>query len=113
MQIFLLSRHNNYLNFLAKCKLFVQTSAWEGMPNILIEAMVLKKKIVSTNCYHGPKEILHNGKYGLLCEVANIAAISKAIIKILNSKKKIEITNSFISKFSMDTALKKYYQILK
>ena len=38
----------NYLKYLANCKVFISTSAWEGMPNILIEAVVLEKKIVAT-----------------------------------------------------------------
>ena len=56
------------------------------MPNILIEALVLKK-IVSTNCLHGPKEILRNGKYGYLCNVGDVKEISKAIKIKLNEKK--------------------------
>ena len=55
------------------------------MPNILIEALVLKK-IVSTNCLHGPKEILRNGKYGYLCNVGDVKEISKAIKIKLNEK---------------------------
>lgn len=103
---------NNYLSYLTNCKIFVQTSAWEGMPNILIEAMVLKKKIVATNCFHGPKEILSNGKYGSLCSVGNIEEISKKIVQKLNSKKPI-ISNRFINRFSINLALDKYYKILK
>ena len=102
----------NYLNFLANCKIFVQTSAWEGMPNILIEAMVLRKKIVATNCFHGPKEILSNGKYGSLCSVGNVEEISKKIIKVLKSRKPI-VPNRFIKKFSLNYALEKYYKILR
>jgi glycosyltransferase involved in cell wall biosynthesis len=103
---------NNYLSFLANCKIFVQTSAWEGMPNILIEAMVLRKKIVATDCFHGPKEILFNGKYGSLCSVGNIEEISKKIIKTIKSRKPF-ISKKFINKFSINYALERYYKILK
>ena len=51
------------------------------MPNILIEAMVMEKKIVSTNSYHGPKEILQNGKYGSLCKIGDINSASNFFIK--------------------------------
>lgn len=102
----------NYLNYLANCKIFIQTSAWEGMPNILIEAMVLEKKIVATNCNHGPKEILLSGKYGSLCKVGDVKEISENILKQLRSKKK-KIPNKFIFKFSHNYAIKKYYKVLK
>lgn len=102
----------NYLHYLANCKIFIQTSAWEGMPNILIEAMVLKKKIISTNCFHGPKEILLNGKYGALCNVGDVNDISKNILKKLNEKK-INTPSNFINQFSINHAVNKYFQILK
>ena len=102
----------NYLNYLANCTVFVQTSAWEGMPNILIEAMVMEKKIVSTNSYHGPKEILQNGKYGSLCKIGDINSISRNILKELNTKKR-KIPIKFINQFSINIAVKKYYKIFK
>jgi len=55
------------------------------MPNMLIEAVVLEKRIVATNCNHGPKEILLNGKYGHLCKVGDINEISNKIFKQLKS----------------------------
>ncbi len=102
----------NYLTYLSNCKIYIQTSAWEGMPNILIEALVLKKKIVSTNCLHGPKEILCNGKYGYLCNVGDVNEISRGIKKKLNEKK-INIPDNFINNFSIKIAANKYYKILK
>ena len=102
----------SYLTYLSNCKVYIQTSAWEGMPNILIEALVLKKKIVSTNCLHGPKEILRNGKYGYLCNVGDVKEISKAI-KIKLNEKKINIPDNFINNFSIKIAANKYYKILK
>lgn len=102
----------NYLEYLANCKVFVSTSAWEGMPNLLIEAVVLEKRIVATNCYHGPKEILLNGKLGHLCKVGDINEISKKIFKQLKSSR-IKVSDRFISRFSINYALTKYYQILK
>ena len=40
----------------------VLSSDWEGLPTILIEALSLKKQIVSTDCHSGPREILDDGK---------------------------------------------------
>ena len=40
----------NVLNYIKSCKLFVQTSLWEGQPNVLIEALLLNKQVIATNC---------------------------------------------------------------
>ena len=42
------------------------TSIYEGLPNILLEGISFKKLIISSDCATGPKEILDNGKGGIL-----------------------------------------------
>ena len=39
------------------------------MPNVLLEAAVLKKFIISSDCPTGPKEIINNYKYGKLYKI--------------------------------------------
>ena len=43
---------------------FVLSSKYEGLPNVLQEAAYLNKYIISSNCKTGPREILN--KYNLL-----------------------------------------------
>ena len=59
--------------------IFVLSSIFEGLPNVLLEAMQLKKYIISSNCPTGPKEILKNGKYGYLFPMRNVNYLSKSI----------------------------------
>ena len=40
----------------------VHTAKFEGLPNVLLEALSLKKFIIATNCPTGPSEILSRGK---------------------------------------------------
>ena len=47
----------NAYNFIKKCDIFVLTSKYEGLPNVLLEAQFFKKYIISSNCPTGPKEI--------------------------------------------------------
>ena len=64
---------------MAKSDLFILTSLYEGLPNVLLESMVLKKYIISSNCPTGPSEILKKGKYGELFPVKNYKFIKKNI----------------------------------
>ena len=42
--------------------IFVLSSIYEGLPNVLLEAICLKEFIISSNCPTGPREILDSGK---------------------------------------------------
>ena len=56
------------------------------MPNVLLEAMTLKKFIISSNCPTGPKEILNNGKNGMLFKPGSFNDLSKKLL-LFNYKK--------------------------
>ena len=57
------------------------------MPNVLLEAIVLKKFVISSKCPTGPKEILLNGKYGYLFKIGDYKNLAKLIIKYSKNKK--------------------------
>ena len=51
-------------------QMFILTSNYEGMPNALLEAAALQIPCISTNCpIGGAKDILENGKKGILIPV--------------------------------------------
>lgn len=58
-------RKNPY-KYLAASEMFLLSSYTEGFPNVLVEAMILGRPLVSTDCRTGPAEILEHGKYGIL-----------------------------------------------
>jgi len=96
--------------------LFILSSKYEGLPNVLLESIVLKKFIISSSCPTGPKEILLNGKGGLLFEVANPKHLSKKILYYFNNKKKCSsfVNKSFLElkRFDYKTNLEKYFKLV-
>lgn len=70
---------DNPYRVLADAELHVLSSRWEGYPNVLLEALALGVPVVSTDCPHGPREILGGGLYGRLVPVADAATLSRAM----------------------------------
>jgi len=55
----------------------------------LLEATALKKFIISSNCPTSSKEILLNGKGGLLFKIRDYKELGEKIIYYLNNKKNV------------------------
>jgi glycosyltransferase involved in cell wall biosynthesis len=64
--------------------LFVMSSRHEGLPATLIEALACQCQIVATDCPHGPREILKDGKLGQLIPVEDEGALSDAVTRAID-----------------------------
>ena len=77
--VHLLGHVENPYKYMAWADVFVLASLWEGLPNVMIEALACGCRVVSTDCPSGPREILQQGKYGKLAPVNDVAALANAI----------------------------------
>lgn len=77
---------SNVFKFLTNADIFAFSSKREGFGYVLLEAMACGKPIVSTDAPYGPSEILGRGKYGMLVPVRDVAALKKAMLKLLTNK---------------------------
>ncbi|MBR8342422.1 glycosyltransferase [Burkholderia ambifaria] len=64
--------------------LFVCASRAEGFGNVIVEALSFGLPVVSTDCPHGPAEILENGRFGTLVPVDDETALARAIVEALD-----------------------------
>lgn len=76
---------DNPYAFMRMASVLVLSSIYEGLPNVLIEALACGCPIVSTDCPSGPSEILKNGLYGPLIPMGDVIALEKALILTLKT----------------------------
>ncbi len=108
---------SNPFKFIKLADLFVLSSRYEGLPNVLLEAITLKKFVISTNCPTGPREILINGQGGELVRVEDYKGLAKKILFFNSNKKqlskKINIANKALKRFDYTKNLNKYLSIVE
>mgnify|MGYP001308464258 CR=1 FL=1 len=104
---------DNPFPYIVKSDLVILSSIYEGLPNILLESIALNKFIISSKCPTGPKEILDNGKGGLLFEIKDFKELSKKILFYKKNKsklqKKIDYSKLTLNRYDYNKNLKKYY----
>lgn len=83
--VFFLGYRKDIINIMERIDIFVLTSIDEGLPMVLLEAMALKKPIISTPVGAIKNVISHNTS-GLLYNTGDIQMLSKNIIELTNNR---------------------------
>jgi glycosyltransferase involved in cell wall biosynthesis len=76
----------NPYQFFSGADVFVLSSAYEGLPMVMLEAMACGVPVISTDCRSGPREILQDGRCGLLVPVGDEGALSEGILQLLRDR---------------------------
>ncbi|MAT14332.1 MAG: hypothetical protein CMJ46_03585 [Planctomyces sp.] len=106
----------NPLPWVKQAQLFCLPSLYEGMPNALVEAVLCRTPVVSTNCPSGPAEILEEGKWGRLVFPGSYADLANAIeAEIQNPEvdpqKREDARRSIIDRFNHQQGLEQLQQL--
>jgi glycosyltransferase involved in cell wall biosynthesis len=102
----------NALAYMAHSALFVLSSAWEGLPTVLIEALAAGTRVVSTDCPSGPREILQDGRLGTLVPVGDPAALASAILETLE-RPASRVSPDALHAFTRDAAVDHYLHLIE
>ena len=88
------------------------SSLWEGFGNVLVEAMACGCPVVSTDCPHGPREILADGRHGRLVPVDDPDALARAILDALDETPDRAALRARAEDFSVARAVHAYRRVL-
>ena len=115
--VILLGEKKNPYIWIKHSKLFIHSSRYEGLPTVLLEALMMDKFIVSSNCPTGPTEILTKPKVGELFNVGDANQLAEKVLKILYDKdyQKELLKNIQLKKkeFELSEIAEKFHKIIE
>lgn len=103
---------NNPFAYMANCGAFVLSSRWEGLPNVLIQALAVGAKVVATDCPSGPFEITDGGRLAPLVAVDDVQGMATAIVATLQSKREPPPPD-WLQRYSLTEVTSRYLELLE
>ena len=107
----------NIFPYLKYSDCLILSSLFEGLPNVILEAISMKKLVISSDCPSGPNEILLKGKAGYLFKPKNYKELaSKIYFSYRNekiSKKKIELASKTLKKYDIKKNTKEFVKVIE
>jgi glycosyltransferase involved in cell wall biosynthesis len=89
------------------------SSRYEGLPNVLIEALACGCPVVATDCPSGPAEILDHGRFGRLVKPGDAEGLCRAIETTLDEKPSSQRLRARGDEFSVAKAAQAYLDLIE
>lgn len=102
----------NPLKYFRRADVFVLSSRVEGLPNVLVEAMMCGCTPVSTDCPTGPRELLQDGRYGYLVPVGDPNAMAAAVEQALDDPIPGERLAEAVAPFEENAVIDRHFELL-
>jgi glycosyltransferase involved in cell wall biosynthesis len=101
----------NPFRYMKRAGVFVLSSRYEGLPNVLIQALACGCPVVSTDCPSGPSEILDGGRYGVLVPVDDVEAMAGAIVRALLGQV-APAPSAWLEQFRVEVVAEQYLRVM-
>lgn len=95
----------NPYSYMRSAEALVLSSDYEGLPNVLVEALASGTQVISTNCPFGPAEILQGPLSQGLSDLTP-SSLAAAIKRVLTSP--VPITETMIAPFLLSQSVRHY-----
>jgi len=116
-KIKIISWSKNLKKIYLSSKYFVLPSIYEGLGNVVIEALNYSRPCIVSNCKHGPSEILINGRGGYIFNSKDYKDLYKKLIEVEKnykySKKKIRYGRKKLKRFLIKNQSKRYIKAIQ
>ena len=114
-RVILTGLQTDTVSYFSAMDIFMMSSAFEGLPIALLEAMSMKCAVVSTKA-GGVAEVICEPENGLLCEVGDIKFLAEKAIRLIENKTlrekfQVEARNRVETKFSLEAMVQKLQEI--
>ncbi|MDN5872258.1 MAG: glycosyltransferase [Nitrococcus sp.] len=98
--------------FMKRAALLVHSSRVEGFGNVIAEALAVGTPVVSTDCRHGPREILDNGRFGPLVAVGDVEGLAEAMRQTLDQPHPPEFLRQAADPYRVERIVHRYLDTL-
>lgn len=102
----------NPLAWIARADVFALSSRFEGLPNVVIEALACGRSVVATDAPGGTAEILEGGRYGHLVPVGDAQALAQALLRAVEAPADPEVQKARAADFGWEVSLAAYERLL-
>ena len=103
----------NPLKYFSRASVFVLSSYAEGLPNVLVEAMMCGCTPVSTDCPTGPREVLQDGKIGYLVPICDPVAMAAAIEQAIDNPISKALLAEAVAPFEENRVIDRHFELLQ
>lgn len=104
---------SNPFPWIRQASLVVLSSSYEGFPNVLVESLICGTPFVSTDCNHGPREIVENYADNWLVPTNSPLELSSKIKKLMNNLPSVELEHwPLLHKVKPDFAVHEYLSLI-
>jgi glycosyltransferase involved in cell wall biosynthesis len=98
--------------FMAQADLLVSSSRWEGLPNVVLEALACGTPVVAFDCPGGTREIIRDEENGWLVPSEDWASLGEKIAELMIEKKYEGRRDLLPSPFLCENVVRAYEELL-